>query len=65
MLSLPKQNSHKRDLPSTFEGNRQTDQQGPTTTFKNWASEVQIYMSLEHHNLADIMKETKDMKNAI
>eukprot|EP00971_Amphidinium_carterae_P030717 604519-Amphidinium_carterae.1 len=42
MLSLPKQTSHKRDLPNTFEGNRQTDQQGAPTTFKNWAAEVQI-----------------------
>eukprot|EP00971_Amphidinium_carterae_P003483 68589-Amphidinium_carterae.1 len=65
MLSLPKQTSHKRDLPNTFEGSRQTDQQGATTTFKNWAAEVQIHMSLEDHNLADIMKETKDMKTAI
>eukprot|EP00971_Amphidinium_carterae_P132269 2620144-Amphidinium_carterae.1 len=65
MLSLPKQTSHKRDLPNTFEGNRQTDQQGATTTFKNGAAEVQIYMSLEGHNLADIMKDTKDMKTAI
>eukprot|EP00971_Amphidinium_carterae_P162432 3220087-Amphidinium_carterae.1 len=60
MLSLPKQTSHKRDLP-----NRQSDQQGATTTFKNWAAEVQIYMSLEDHNLAEITKETKDMKTAI
>eukprot|EP00971_Amphidinium_carterae_P141075 2795688-Amphidinium_carterae.1 len=65
MLSLPKQTSHKRDLPNTFEGNIQTYQQRATTTFKNWAAEVQIYMSLEDRNLADIMKETKDMKTAI
>eukprot|EP00971_Amphidinium_carterae_P250144 4965786-Amphidinium_carterae.1 len=36
MLSLPKQTSHKRDLPT-----------------------------LEDHNLADIMKDAKDMKKAI
>eukprot|EP00971_Amphidinium_carterae_P060794 1203251-Amphidinium_carterae.1 len=64
MLSLPKQTSHKK-LPTTFEGNGQTDQQGATTTCKNWAAEVQIYMSLQDHNLADIMKDTKDMKTAI
>eukprot|EP00971_Amphidinium_carterae_P058347 1154158-Amphidinium_carterae.1 len=52
MLSLPKQTSHKRNLPTVFEGNKQNEQQGPTTTFKNWATEVQIYMSLEDHNLA-------------
>eukprot|EP00971_Amphidinium_carterae_P050427 993145-Amphidinium_carterae.1 len=65
MLSFPKQTSHKRDLPNTFEGNRQTDQHGATTTFKNWAAEVRIYMSLEDPNLAEIMKETKEMKTAI
>eukprot|EP00971_Amphidinium_carterae_P236746 4698647-Amphidinium_carterae.1 len=38
MLSLPKQASHKRELPAVFEGNKPNEQQGPTT-FKNWAAE--------------------------
>eukprot|EP00971_Amphidinium_carterae_P104503 2069482-Amphidinium_carterae.1 len=65
MLSVPKQQSHKRKLPSVFEGNKQTEQQGPTMTFKNWAAEVQIYMSLEDHNLATIMEDVKTEKVAI
>eukprot|EP00971_Amphidinium_carterae_P068608 1358507-Amphidinium_carterae.1 len=65
MLSLPKETSHKRDLPNTFEGNKANDQQGATTTFKNWAAEVQIYISLEDHNLATIMEDTKNLKLAI
>eukprot|EP00971_Amphidinium_carterae_P274753 5452199-Amphidinium_carterae.1 len=44
MLSLPKQQSHKRDLPTLFEGNKQNEQQGPNTTFKNWAAEVDIHV---------------------
>eukprot|EP00971_Amphidinium_carterae_P316767 6296762-Amphidinium_carterae.1 len=59
MLSVPKQQSHKRELPSMFEGNKQAEQQGPTTTFKNWAAEVQIYMSLADHKLATIMEDVK------
>eukprot|EP00971_Amphidinium_carterae_P002925 57299-Amphidinium_carterae.3 len=65
MHSLPKQTSHKRDLPATFEGNKPNEQQGPTTTFKNWAAEVQIYMSLEDHNLANILEDTKTQKQSI
>eukprot|EP00971_Amphidinium_carterae_P304481 6050506-Amphidinium_carterae.2 len=29
------------------------------TTFKNWAAEVQIYKSLEDHNLATLMENVK------
>eukprot|EP00971_Amphidinium_carterae_P075150 1485458-Amphidinium_carterae.1 len=65
MLSLPIQISHKRDVPNIFEGNKPNEQQGSTTTFKNWAAELQIYMSLEDHNLSSIMEETKGMKQAI
>eukprot|EP00971_Amphidinium_carterae_P298158 5924417-Amphidinium_carterae.1 len=65
MLSLPKQTSHKRELPAMFEGNKQNEQQGPTTTFKNWAAEVQIYMSLEDHNLASILDDSKTQKQSI
>eukprot|EP00971_Amphidinium_carterae_P216610 4300057-Amphidinium_carterae.1 len=65
MLSLPKQVSHKRDLPNVFEGNKPNEQQGSTTTFKNWVAETQIYMSLEDHNLASIMDDTKAMKQSI
>eukprot|EP00971_Amphidinium_carterae_P041876 822977-Amphidinium_carterae.1 len=65
MLSLPKQVSHKRDLPNIFEENKPNEQQGSTTTFKNWAAEVQIYMSLEDHNLSNIMEDTKAMKQSI
>eukprot|EP00971_Amphidinium_carterae_P293294 5823247-Amphidinium_carterae.1 len=61
MLSVPKQQSHKRELPSVFEGNKQNEQQGPMTTFKNWASEVQIYMVLEDHNMATIL-DLEDIK---
>eukprot|EP00971_Amphidinium_carterae_P115664 2291088-Amphidinium_carterae.1 len=31
----------------------------------DWAAEVQIYMSLEDHNLANIMEDTKAMKQSI
>eukprot|EP00971_Amphidinium_carterae_P232711 4618280-Amphidinium_carterae.1 len=66
MLSVPKQQSHKREVPALFEGNKQQEQKRPTTTtFKNWAAEVQIYMSLEDHNLATIMEDIKTEKVAI
>eukprot|EP00971_Amphidinium_carterae_P186906 3710031-Amphidinium_carterae.1 len=65
MLSVPKQQSHKRELPAVFEGNKQNKQQRPTTTFKNRAAEVQIYMSLEDHNLATILEDIKTEKVAI
>eukprot|EP00971_Amphidinium_carterae_P170869 3386404-Amphidinium_carterae.1 len=65
MLSVPKQQSHKRELPAVFEGNKPNEQQGPTTTFKNWAAEVQIYMSLEDHNLANMLEDVKTEKVAI
>eukprot|EP00971_Amphidinium_carterae_P241548 4796186-Amphidinium_carterae.1 len=64
-MPVPKQLSHKRDLPSVFEGNKQNEQQGPTTTFKNWAAEVQIYMSLEDHNMANILEDVKTQKYPI
>eukprot|EP00971_Amphidinium_carterae_P323374 6426480-Amphidinium_carterae.1 len=32
------------------------------TTFKNWASEVQIYMSLDDHNLTTLMDKVKTEK---
>eukprot|EP00971_Amphidinium_carterae_P095290 1885031-Amphidinium_carterae.1 len=39
---------------------RQSDSTaGSSTIFKNWASEVKIYMSLEDHNLIDIMENVK------
>eukprot|EP00971_Amphidinium_carterae_P172530 3420061-Amphidinium_carterae.2 len=59
MLTVPKQQPHRRELPSVFEGNKQDQTLGPTTTFKNWASEVQIHMSLEDHNLATLMENVK------
>eukprot|EP00971_Amphidinium_carterae_P209434 4154472-Amphidinium_carterae.1 len=65
MLSVPKQQSHKRELPSVLEGNKQNKQHGPMTTFKNWASEVQIYMSLEDHNMATILEDIKTQKHPI
>eukprot|EP00971_Amphidinium_carterae_P195280 3875002-Amphidinium_carterae.3 len=65
MLSVPKQQSHKKKLPTVFEGNKQTEQQGPMTTFKNWAAEVQIYMSLEDHNLATMLDNVKTQKVSI
>eukprot|EP00971_Amphidinium_carterae_P048025 945692-Amphidinium_carterae.1 len=57
MLSVPKQQSHKRKLPAVFEGNKQNEQQSPTTTFKNWAADGQIYMSLEDLNLATMRRQ--------
>eukprot|EP00971_Amphidinium_carterae_P228004 4522488-Amphidinium_carterae.3 len=52
--------AHKRELPAIFEGNKQDQTTlGPTTTFKNWAAEVQIYMSLEDYNLSTIMEIIK------
>eukprot|EP00971_Amphidinium_carterae_P309109 6142490-Amphidinium_carterae.1 len=64
MLTTPKQQPHKREIPSTFEGNKQDQTLGPTTTFKNWASEVQIYMSLEDHNLSTIMDTVKTQRRS-
>eukprot|EP00971_Amphidinium_carterae_P248301 4929489-Amphidinium_carterae.1 len=58
MLTVPKQQPHKRELPSVFEGSKQK-QQGPTTTFKNWTAELQIYMSLEDHNITQPMDDIK------
>eukprot|EP00971_Amphidinium_carterae_P186163 3695516-Amphidinium_carterae.1 len=47
-------------VPTIFEGNNKLDSTtGPFTTFKNWASELQIYKSLEDHNLIDIMDNVK------
>eukprot|EP00971_Amphidinium_carterae_P052243 1028503-Amphidinium_carterae.1 len=65
MFCVPKQQSHKREPPSVFEGNKQNEQQGPMTTFKNWASEVQVYMSLEDHNMATILEDIKTQKKPI
>eukprot|EP00971_Amphidinium_carterae_P348620 6490595-Amphidinium_carterae.4 len=65
MFSIPKQQSHKRKPPSVYENNKQSEQQNPTTTFQNWADEVQIYMSLEDHNLSNIMEDLKTEKIAI
>eukprot|EP00971_Amphidinium_carterae_P306818 6097419-Amphidinium_carterae.5 len=61
MLSLPKQQLHRREAPTIFEGNNKsnTTTAGSSTTFKNWARELQIYMSLEDHNLLDIMENVK------
>eukprot|EP00971_Amphidinium_carterae_P348726 6490644-Amphidinium_carterae.1 len=59
MLSVPKQHSRKRELPAVFEGNQPNEQQGPMTTFKNWVAEVRIYMSLEDHNLANMLEDVK------
>eukprot|EP00971_Amphidinium_carterae_P239046 4745145-Amphidinium_carterae.2 len=64
MLSVPKQQSHKRKLPAVFKGNKQNEQHGPTTTFKNWAAEVQIFMSLKDHNLTNMLEDVKTEKVA-
>eukprot|EP00971_Amphidinium_carterae_P119237 2361863-Amphidinium_carterae.1 len=48
MLTVPKQQPHRRD-----------QQHGSMTTFKNWAAKIQIYMSLEDHNLITIMEDVK------
>eukprot|EP00971_Amphidinium_carterae_P107983 2137836-Amphidinium_carterae.1 len=39
--------------------NKRVLSQGPTTKFKNWAAELQFYMSLEDHNIAQLMDEAK------
>eukprot|EP00971_Amphidinium_carterae_P010753 212458-Amphidinium_carterae.1 len=65
MFSIPKEQSHKRELPAVFQGNKPNEQQGPTTTFKNRAVEVQIYMSLEDHNLANTLEDVTTEKVAI
>eukprot|EP00971_Amphidinium_carterae_P285772 5674138-Amphidinium_carterae.1 len=65
MPFVPKQQSHKKKLPSVFEGNKTNEQQGPATTFKNRAAEVQMYMSLEDHNLATMLEDVKTQKWAI
>eukprot|EP00971_Amphidinium_carterae_P251977 5002995-Amphidinium_carterae.1 len=57
--------SHKRELPAVLEGNKPHEQQGPMTTFKNWAAKVQIYMSLEDHNMATMLEDVKTQKVAI
>eukprot|EP00971_Amphidinium_carterae_P126050 2497296-Amphidinium_carterae.2 len=60
MLIVPKQQPHRRDLPIIFEGNKPEQQSGSMTTFKYWAAEVQIDMSLEDHNLVTVMKDSRD-----
>eukprot|EP00971_Amphidinium_carterae_P069732 1379832-Amphidinium_carterae.1 len=63
MLTIPKQQSHKRGLPSIFECNKQDQSQGHTTTYKNWVSELlQIYMSLADHNISTLMDEFNQHK---
>eukprot|EP00971_Amphidinium_carterae_P000660 13053-Amphidinium_carterae.1 len=57
MLTVPKQRPHRRELPIVFEGNKPEQQIGSMTTFKNWAAEVQTYMSQEDHNLATVMDQ--------
>eukprot|EP00971_Amphidinium_carterae_P170965 3388133-Amphidinium_carterae.1 len=60
MLSAPKHQTHRRNKPTIFEGKNKSDTTaGSTTTFKDWASEVQIYMSLEDHNINDILEDVK------
>eukprot|EP00971_Amphidinium_carterae_P332557 6466782-Amphidinium_carterae.1 len=57
MPSVPKQQSHCRKTPTLFEGNNKSaTTSGSTTTFKNWASELQIYMSLEDRNITHIIE---------
>eukprot|EP00971_Amphidinium_carterae_P110440 2187902-Amphidinium_carterae.2 len=63
MFTVPKQQPHRRDLPIIFEGNKPEQQSGSMTTFKNWAAEVQIYMSLEDHNLVTVMNDARDQSD--
>eukprot|EP00971_Amphidinium_carterae_P165170 3274248-Amphidinium_carterae.1 len=39
MLTVPKQQPHRRELPIVFKGNKPDQQNGSMTTFKNWAAE--------------------------
>eukprot|EP00971_Amphidinium_carterae_P165859 3287555-Amphidinium_carterae.1 len=56
MLSAPKQQFHRREALTMFESNNKPDATAKlSTTFKNWASTLQIYMSLKDRNLIDIM----------
>eukprot|EP00971_Amphidinium_carterae_P077275 1526134-Amphidinium_carterae.1 len=59
MLTVPKQQPHRRDLPIVFAGSSPEQHSGSMTTFKNWAAEVQMYMSLEDHNLATVMDDVR------
>eukprot|EP00971_Amphidinium_carterae_P214196 4250818-Amphidinium_carterae.1 len=66
MLSLRKEQLHRREVPTIFEGNNKSDlTAGSSTTFKNWSSELQICMSLEDHNLIDIMENVKRQSTPI
>eukprot|EP00971_Amphidinium_carterae_P034404 677212-Amphidinium_carterae.1 len=38
---------HRREPPSVLEGNQHEQSSGPVTTFKNWATQLQIDMSME------------------
>eukprot|EP00971_Amphidinium_carterae_P103708 2053455-Amphidinium_carterae.1 len=61
MLTVPKQQPHRNELPIVFEGNKpeQQKQSGFMITFKSCAAHVQIHMSLEDHNLGTVMDEVK------
>eukprot|EP00971_Amphidinium_carterae_P011451 225402-Amphidinium_carterae.1 len=66
MPSLPKQQLHRRNPPTAFEGNNKSNQTaGSSTAFKNCASELQIYMSLEAHNWIDIMNNVRRQSTPI
>eukprot|EP00971_Amphidinium_carterae_P200990 3988377-Amphidinium_carterae.1 len=43
MLSLPKQQPHKRDPPAVFGGNNKADTTSrPSATFQNWATTTNV-----------------------
>eukprot|EP00971_Amphidinium_carterae_P214414 4255120-Amphidinium_carterae.2 len=60
MLSAQKQQLHRRDALTIFECNNKSDMTaGSSTTLKNWASQLQIYMSLKDPSLIKIMDNVR------
>eukprot|EP00971_Amphidinium_carterae_P160597 3183951-Amphidinium_carterae.2 len=59
-LAAPKQQLHRREAPTIFEGNNKSDTTaGSSTTGTGHQNSLQIHMSLEDHNLIDIMENVR------
>eukprot|EP00971_Amphidinium_carterae_P310087 6161805-Amphidinium_carterae.1 len=67
MLSIPKQQSHTRKnyLQYLKATNNVNNKVLLHSLIKNWADEVQIYMSLKDHSLSNIMEDLKREKITI
>eukprot|EP00971_Amphidinium_carterae_P028575 562616-Amphidinium_carterae.1 len=59
MLTVPKQQPHRRELPSEATRSDIGPYDYIQKQYLNWAAEVQIHMSLEDHNLATLMENVK------